>query len=186
LLTPASSLPQKSTSGMPRYHVIGPRWFAAGVFKDTFRTWREAMDRVGESFQRFRQFEPGNTGRRQPDYAIAKAAVTNQPLPRGETITRAALGLPIQFRFRSERGKGVDVRFPDEPPRRDRRGSPLFLTLEKLTQDRLAVVWCVFRSAVSPEGQILVGGRPLAAPDHSILDELLRHPDWQSSHMIAG
>jgi hypothetical protein len=72
----------------------------------------------------------------------------------------------------------------DKREKRDRRGSPLFLTLEKLADGRLAVTWCLFLSPLTPDGKIAVEGSVLSAPDFSIVEGMLRQPFW-NSHLVT-
>jgi hypothetical protein len=172
----------------PEYHIVAPRWFSAGVLRTTFTGWRDAMDRIGEAYQQFRQFDPPQSGRRRrPDYDVVKAALTGGPLPAGQTVTRAAFGLPILFRFRSAGVGTGEVRLTNDPQtreKRDRRGSPLFLTLERFADSRVAVIWCLFRSPLTPEGKIAIGEKVAPAPDLSIIDQMLKQPLW-NSHPIT-
>jgi hypothetical protein len=169
----------------PRYHVVADGVFRAGVLKRTFATWEEAAGEVGRSFGLFRR-------NRQPDKDIARAMVIGGPRPPG-TITRAAFGLPIGFRFSAgtvEVTAGRGQAPPGRPtPGRDkddagRRGSPLFLSLERLADGRLAVVWCCFGAQLTPDGQIQVGRTAMAAPDLSLIDELLNQDAW-ASHPVT-
>ncbi|MGH7265540.1 MAG: RAMP superfamily CRISPR-associated protein [Candidatus Rokuibacteriota bacterium] len=161
--------------GQPRYHIVASGAFRAGVLQRVFRTWREALDTIGSALRSFRL-------RREPDYSIAKGVAHGQRLAQGQTITRAAFGLPIQFRFRSLGGSGFGV----EMEASDRRGSPLFLTLERLADplSPIAVVWCLFRSPLTPDGSIRIGQSSAPAPDLSIIDEMLRRPEF-ASHAVA-
>jgi CRISPR/Cas system CMR-associated protein Cmr1 (group 7 of RAMP superfamily) len=155
--------------------------FRAGVLKQTFGTWEEAADTVGRAYARFRQFDPpGSTTRRQPDYGVARAAITGSVVAAGATIRRAAFGLPIGFRFKSLPGKGIQA----TPANGDRRGSPLFLTLERLKGHQLAVVWSIFQSQVTADHKIKIGHLEMPAPDFSLIDEMLERDEW-ASHSVA-
>jgi CRISPR/Cas system CMR-associated protein Cmr1 (group 7 of RAMP superfamily) len=163
---------RRTVPAPPGYHVIAQRAFSAGVLKTTFAGWREALDAVGAEFRKFRL-------RKQPDYDVARGALQGKPLARNETIRRAAFGLPIRFRF-----KGAQESLPVRLPESDRRGSPLFLTLERLADRRLAVVWCLFRARVAPGDHIRIGTSSAPAPGLEIVDEMLSQPFW-SFHRIA-
>lgn len=166
---------------LPEYHTTAPGAFRAGVLKRTFAKWEEAAEAVGRAYALFRQFDPpGSRTRRRPDYDVAKAAASGKAPPRDQTIRRAAFGLPIGFRFRSGPGRVAEAR----PTSSDRRGSPLFLTLERLAGDRLAVVWCAFRSPLTPDGWLKVGNAKIGAPDFSLIDEMLGRDEW-SFYTIA-
>jgi CRISPR-associated protein Cmr1 len=159
--------------GPPRYHVIASTAFRAGVLRRSFADWRAALDAVGTFLREFRL-------RRQPDYDVAKHLVEGrQPHP-GATITRAAFGLPLTFRFRSAQGRSLQVKLGSS----DRRGSPLFLSLERLEDGGLAVVWSHFRAPLSPDGSVQAGTSRLTAPGHEAVDEMLRRSEW-ASHAIA-
>jgi len=145
--------------------VVGRGVFDAGVLKKTYEAWPEALNDVGSALRDFRS-------RRQPDYGVAKAVEEHADLAPGSTLERAAFGMPIQFRFRSLGWRGPKVSLSGGEG--DRRGSPLFLTLERLKNGQLAVVWCLFRSALTPGGHIRVGGRELRAPALGIIEELLK------------
>ncbi|MBI2528925.1 MAG: type III-B CRISPR module RAMP protein Cmr1 [Candidatus Rokubacteria bacterium] len=175
----------------PQYHVVAQGWFSAGVVTRTFPGWEMALDDVGSAYRLFRQFDPpGSQRRRRPDYDVVKSVVARQPPPPGQTVTRAAFGLPIEFRFNSLSGSPKErVTLPSregEKPGETRRGSPLFLTLDKLANGRLALIWCLFRSPLAPDGRIRVGPTDYPAPDlsRSIIDEMLGQPFW-ASHRIA-
>jgi hypothetical protein len=159
----------------PRYHVVARGHFRAGVLREAFRSWGEALDEVGSALREFRLKRP-------PDYGLAKELVQGRPIPPGSAITRAAFGLPLTFRFRSLGGRSTTIQLPDS----DRRGSPLFLTLEKLQGGRLAVVWSLFGGPLSAGGSLLVRETraPLAAPGQDVVEQLLREPVW-ASHLIA-
>lgn len=163
-------------TALPGYHIAAPGVFRAGVLKKTFGAWVEAADTVGRQYAQFRQFDPPDSGRRrQPDYSVAKNAIAGSAPPTGQTVRRAAFGLPIGFRFNSLGGKSVQA----TPTQSDRRGSPLFLTLQRLADDRLAVVWCVFRSRVTVDDKVKLGRVVVPAPpDLSLIDEMLQRPEW--------
>lgn len=157
-----------------RYHIVATGTFKAGVLRRPFGTWREALDTIGGALRSFRL-------RREPDYSIARRVAEGQELAQGQTISRAAFGMPIQFRFRSLGGRRLDVAMDAS----DRRGSPLFLTLERLNaRSAIAVVWCLFRSPLTPDGTIRVGHSSAPAPDLSIIDEMLGRSEW-ASHPVA-
>lgn len=167
------------STGLPGYHVVAPGVCRAGVLHEPFTTWEEAADTVGRMYARFRQFDPpGSTTRRRPDYDVAKSAATGTTPPPGQTVRRAAFGLPIGFRFNSLGGRRVEAR-PNEKES-DRRGSPLFLTLERLADGRLAVVWCVFRSRLVSDDVIRLDRVRTPAPDFSLIDEMLARDEWVS------
>jgi hypothetical protein len=190
-----------------RYHIVARGAFSAGVLKDSFDSWQHALERVGEAYRDFRQFDPpGSRCRRRPDYDVAKNALDGQQPGGLETITRAAFGLPIQFKFKSRQDRMAEIRLPktdDFHGDRRGRGSPLFLTLERLEGGRLAVVWSWFRGPVTPDGKIAIQtfrrertaqGRERWVPDRdfaaseppvAILEDMLRQPAW-NSHLIAG
>ncbi len=158
-----------------RYHVVARDQFVAGVLRKAYGRWEDALDEVGSALRDFRW-------RRQPDYEIAKNLAQGRPVEPGKTIGRAAFGLPLSFRFSSLRGAPpVMIQLPGS----DRRGSPLFLTLERLQQGKLAVVWCLFHGPLGP-GRIAVRNRQIQMPepDQGAIDALLREPAW-SSHMIT-
>lgn len=156
----------------PGYHVVGQGAFSAGVLEKTFGGWREALDAVGTAFRTFRL-------RRQPDYDVARRSLQGTPPTSGETIQRAAFGLPMEFRFRNTPGK-ARISLPES----DRRGSPLFLTLDRLAGNRLAVVWCLFRARLTPGDRIRVDRSLAQAPGLDVVDEMLSQPFW-ASHRIA-
>lgn len=159
--------------GRPRFHVVARQYFAAGALERAFPNWRAALDAVGSYMRRFRS-------RREPDYGLAREVLGGQGPTPGRTVTRAAFGLPITFRFRSLGGSSVTVQLPDS----DRRGSPLFLTLERI-EGGLAVLWCLFRGPLSPDGQLrLKPGPRLEAPGLELVEEMLAGPEWRS-HRIA-
>lgn len=191
LLVPVLTRPGRAPGRRPMYPVVADEFFSAGVLRKDFPGWREAMDTIGEGFRQFRQFEPGSSRRRRPDYDVAKGALQGQPPAPGQTITRAVFGLPIQFRFNSLGGQTAQAELtleslPEgERRRRDRRGSPFFLTLDRLANDRIAVVWSVFRSALTPDGKIRIEQVQADQPDFSLLDDMLKRPEWQH-HQIAG
>jgi CRISPR/Cas system CMR-associated protein Cmr1 (group 7 of RAMP superfamily) len=161
----------------PGYHVVARDTFTAGVLKETFSSWETALDAVGDRMRTFRL-------RMEPDYGVAKAILEGKPTPSSGIISRAAFGLPLTFRFRAAQGWLATVQLPES----DRRGSPLFLTLERLEGGRLAVVWSLFRAPLSPNGRVQVKvkeiRRELPAPGDEAVRKLLAQPEW-ASHVIA-
>lgn len=158
-----------------RYHVVARGFFRAGVLLKTYQDWQTALDCVGTVIREFRS-------RRQPDYDLARAIIQGRPPDPRQTITRAAFGLPITFRFRSLQGQSVTVQLPES----DRRGSPLFLTLERLEGGRLAVVWSLFRAPLTQDGRIQIrnSGTALPAPESELVERMLSEPAWRS-HVVA-
>lgn len=168
----------------PAFHVVGQslslpgrggqdsQWFSAGVLKRDYPNWGSALDAVGKAFSDFRRTLTADS-----ELARRVGSGDAQP-PQGRTIMRAAFGLPLTFR------SGGRVSASVRPPTTDRRGSPMFLTLEQLAGDRLAVVWCLFRARLTLDDHMRVGSTPWPAPDFSVIDQMLKEPFW-ASHRIA-
>jgi hypothetical protein len=171
----------------PTYHVVAKGHFVAGVLAQTFTTWESALDAGGTILREFRR-------RRPPDYAVAKGLMQRQQPGDQQTITRTAFGLPLTFRFSSLPQLRMTVQLTNS----DRRGSPLFLTLERLKGGRVAVVWSLFRTPLTLDGNlqaVLEAKRAtdgwkrewdavLPAPSQEALDKLLGSQKW-TSHKIT-
>lgn len=180
LITPSATRTLPSGSRLSDYHVVAAGTFRAGVLKKAYRSGEEAVGEIGRQYAQFRAEQRNDTD-------IARAAASGTPPPAG-TIRRAAFGLPIGFRLGGPPVQVLPGSGTGRGASRDtgaRRGSPFFLTLERLADDRLAVVWCFFRSRLTEDERINVAGKTLPAPDLSLIDEMLRRPEWDS-HVVAG
>jgi CRISPR-associated protein Cmr1 len=130
-----------------QFDVLHPEVCQIFVLNDVFKTWRDAVEEVGRIYRRFREL-------RQPDYDVVKTAMSQSQDLQGE-VKRAAFGLPIPFFFRSlKNGTAVlqaeQYREDNTSLRIDRRASPLWMRVVKLSNGQYTVVFTWFKSRFLP------------------------------------
>jgi CRISPR-associated protein Cmr1 len=163
---------RKSTGGTAsvgcpsRFDVLHPDVCKVWVVDKEFSSWEEALDAIGQRMQQFRS-------RRAPDYQNAKNAVQGKHLT--QPIERAAFGLPIVFYYRSLKGAKGTL----EGERHDRRASPLFIHVTRLSSRKHALVLTFFQAQFLEEGEKLKlkrQGPPayVGTPDMSLIDDFIQ------------
>ena len=178
---------RKSTGGTAsvdcpsRFDVLHPDVCKVWVVDKEFSSWEEALDAIGQRMQQFRS-------RRPPDYQNVKNAVQGKHLT--QPIERAAFGLPIVFFFSSlfkqyiqqgmkkdkARTKATGILEGNE---HDRRASPLFIHVTRLSNRKYALVLTFFQAQFLEEGEKLklkLQGPPayVGTPDMSLTDDFIQ------------
>ncbi len=174
-----TAAPQKVSS----FDVLHPEVSQIYVIAQTFASWWEALDWVGQRFQTFR--------REYKEDASAIAELLKRGRLLARTIQRAALGLPIAFFFKSILGdfeaRGVPARDARRrasasitPERGLGRNSPLYFRVVRIADvtPAYAVVMLTFRAELLRDGKIRVrpqdrAVRPVIASapaDFSLID----------------
>ncbi|MDI6893166.1 MAG: hypothetical protein QME70_00905 [Bacillota bacterium] len=151
----------------PTFNVLRRGVCDIAVLDRTWQTWEQALEAVGTALQSFRN-------RREPDYNNVKGVVGGRS-PRLQTVERAAFGLPIVFYFRSLGGASGTL----QGDKSDRRASPLWIRVVRLTAGGYAVVLTVFRAPLLQDREPLklkTRGRPALAPAPglALIDDFLR------------
>lgn len=151
------------------FDVLHPAVCQVWVVDKDFDTWREALEAIGGTMQRFRT-------RRQPDYENVKAAVQGETL--NQPVQRAAFGLPMVFYYKSLDGQKGTLQGEDH----DRRASPLLIRAVRLADGQYTVVLTLFRAELLPHHERLTLKRPgppahCDAPDLSLIDDFLANMD---------
>jgi CRISPR-associated protein Cmr1 len=136
------------------------------VMDRQFTSWEEALDAIGRRMQQFRN-------RRAPDYQNVKNAVQGQHLT--QPVKRAAFGLPIVFYYRSLKGAKGTL----EGERHDRRASPLFIHVNRLSNRKYVLVLTFFQAQFLEKGEKLKlkrQGLPayVGTPDLSLIDDFIQ------------
>jgi CRISPR-associated protein Cmr1 len=163
---------RKSTGGTAsvgcpsRFDVLHPDVCKVWVVDKEFSSWEEALDAIGQRMQQFRS-------RRAPDYQNVKNAVQGKHLT--QPIERAAFGLPIVFYYRSLKGAKGTL----EGERHDRRASPLFIHVTRLSNRKYALVLTFFQAQFLEEGEKLKLKRQgpaayVGTPDMSLIDDFIQ------------
>jgi CRISPR-associated protein Cmr1 len=163
---------RKSTGGTAsvgcpsRFDVLHPDVCKVWVVDKEFSSWEEALDAIGQRMQQFRS-------RRAPDYQNVKNAVQGKHLT--QPIERAAFGLPIVFYYRSLKGAKGTL----EGERHDRRASPLFIHVTRLSNRKHALVLTFFQAQFLEEGEKLKLKRQrppayVGTPDMSLIDDFIQ------------
>lgn len=159
------------------FDVLHPDVCKIWVVDKEFSSWEEALDAIGQQMQQFRK-------RRPPDYQNVKKAVQGQPLT--QPVERAAFGLPIVFFFPSlhniQQGMKKDMartKATLEGNAHDRRASPLFISLTRLSDSKYALVLTFFQAQLLEEGEKLKLKRPglpayVSTPDLSLIDDFIQ------------
>jgi CRISPR-associated protein Cmr1 len=148
----------------PRFDVLAPGVCKVWVLADaeSWSTWLQALDGIGGRMRDFRS-------RRKPDYDTMRNWMRRGPTP--PTVERAAFGLPLPFRY--SRGPFDVV----QGSLHDRRSSPLWLRVTKLTSGQYVGVATLFKSAFLAERESLQlqrGRRTTAPPeDYSLIEEFI-------------
>lgn len=125
------------------FDVLHPERCQIFVLNRTFDSWDQAVEKVGQTYQAFRQL-------RQPDYNVVKRAMTNSQDLSG-TVERAAFGLPIPFFYRSLNNRTTTLQAEGDDTI-DRRASPLWMRAVKLNDGKYVVVFTWFKSQFLPNG----------------------------------
>jgi CRISPR-associated protein Cmr1 len=163
---------RKSTGGTAsvgcpsRFDVLHPDVCKVWVVDKEFSSWEEALDAIGQRMQQFRS-------RRAPDYQNVKNAVQGKHLT--QPIERAAFGLPIVFYYRSLKGAKGTL----EGERHDRRASPLFIHVTRLSNRKYALVLTFFQAQFLEEGEkveLKRQGPPayVGTPDMSLINDFIQ------------
>jgi CRISPR-associated protein Cmr1 len=163
---------RKSTGGTAsvgcpsRFDVLHPDVCKVWVVDKEFSSWEAALDAIGQRMQQFRN-------RRAPDYQNVKNAVQGKGLT--QPVKRAAFGLPIVFYYRSLKGAKGTL----EGERHDRRASPLFIHVTRLSNRKHALVLTFFQAQFLEEGEKLKlkrQGPPayVGTPDMSLIDDFIQ------------
>jgi CRISPR-associated protein Cmr1 len=148
------------------FDVLHPNACKIWVMDRQFTSWEEALDAIGRRMQQFRN-------RRAPDYQNVKNAVQGQHLT--QPVKRAAFGLPIVFYYRSLKGAKGTL----EGERHDRRASPLFIHVNRLSNRKYVLVLTFFQSQFLEKGEKLKlkrQGLPayVGTPDLSLIDDFIQ------------
>jgi len=148
------------------FDVLHPNACKIWVMDRQFTSWEEALDAIGQRMQQFRN-------RRAPDYQNVKNAVQGQHLT--QPVKRAAFGLPIVFYYRSLKGAKGTL----EGERHDRRASPLFIHVNRLSNRKYALVLTFFQAQFLEKGEKLKlkrQGLPayVGTPDMSLIDDFIQ------------
>ena len=149
-----------------RFDVLHPNACKIWVVGKEFSSWEAALDAIGQRMQQFRN-------RREPDYQNVKNAVQGKTLT--QPVERAAFGLPIVFYYRSLKGAKGTL----EGERHDRRASPLFIHVTRLSNRKYALVLTFFQAQLLEEGEKLKlkrQGPPayVSTPDLSLIDDFIK------------
>lgn len=178
-LRSATSLPANGRVRSPSaFDVLHPDVCDIRVLDETWRTWEDALEAVGAAFQGFRN-------RYQPDYSNVRDVVGGHSR-RLEPVQRAAFGLPIVFYFRSLGGARGMLGGAEH----DRRASPLFIKVVRLTSGQYTVVLTVFYATLLDRSERLKlrpRGRPAfaPAPGLELIDEFLDALSSRGEHYVA-
>jgi len=149
----------------PRFDVLAPGTCRIWVLGDRqpWSTWQQALDSIGGRMRDFRN-------RRRPDYDTMRDWMRHGATP--TTVERAAFGLPLPFRY-SRRGPFDVV----QGSQHDRRSSPLWLRVTKLTNGRYIGVATLFKSVFLAERESLQlqrARRTTAPPaDYSLIEQFI-------------
>ena len=148
---------QKPANPAPdQFDVLHPDRCQIFVLDRIFDSWQSAVEAIGSTYRSFREM-------RQPDYGVVKTAMT-RGVNLQAAVQRAAFGLPIPFFFRSlnnrtnctatlqaeectEQGECINI---------DRRASPLWMRIVRLSNSQYTVVFTWFKSQFLPEAARLL------------------------------
>jgi CRISPR-associated protein Cmr1 len=152
------------------FDIVHPKACKIWVINKAFNNWNQALNDVGRVYQGFRS-------RRPPDYETVKDSLT-RGAPLAQSVERAAFGLPVPFYYHSLRGARAAL----EAEEHDRRASPLWIRIVKLTNGAYAVVLLWFQSEFLPSGERLrlrQAGKTLSgdAPDSRLLETFIMGTD---------
>lgn len=142
----------------------------------TWRSWEAAVEAVGAAMRDFRTY-------REPDHASVTKWLQGQSIP---TVERAAFGLPLPYHY-SKGGLSGVVQGRVTQPTLDRRASPLWLKVSKMSTCSYIGVATLFKSAFLPSGEKLYaktrGSPPPITPpqDYGLIERFIseKFPDCQ-------
>jgi len=161
----ASSTPMTIPS---EFDVLQPEACRIWVLKGNWRTNLEAINGIGGAMRDFRAYS-------EPDHANVAPWLQGHAPPAMKTVNRAVFGLPLPFRY-SNGGPSGTV----QGRRREfeRRASPLWLHISKLTTGEHVGVATLFKSAFLPKGEKIYNNRnpqnPLNPPeDYSLIEQFI-------------
>lgn len=156
-----------SRPGEPEFDVLHPNWCSIWVV-GLWSNWQQAVQDMGMAMREFRI-------RSKPDYRqVYDWYVSGRQI---ETVHRSIFGLPLPFRYSDRTTFSVVPAVGGKML--DRRASPLWLSVWKLSDDRCAGVATLFRSAFLPrQGQLRATGRPsrtASPPDsYELIEQFIR------------
>lgn len=177
----ASELQAQLKNGLTKAHALIPRsvhssrpssfdvlardlcrcWVIAG--RQPWKSYRDALDGIGAQMIEFR-------GYRLPDHDTVRDWMEQAKTP--PTVERAAFGLPLPFRY--SKGGPSDVVQGKE---HDRRSSPLWLHVTKLSNGQYIGVATLFKSAFLAPGEPIQLQRrqrtTLPPPDYSLVEQFV-------------
>jgi len=149
---------QKLANPAPdQFDVLHPDRCQIFVLDRIFDSWQSAIEDIGSTYQLFRK-------KRQPDYGIVKTAM-KAGVDLQEAVQRAAFGLPIPFVFPSLEEKkrkrtailqAEECKEQKECVNIDRRASPLWMRIVRLSNSQYTVVFTWFKSQFLPEAARLL------------------------------
>ena len=88
---------------------------------DPENDYHKALNKIGENYKQFRS-------RKQPDYNTVKNFIITGNI--SQTIQKAAFGLPLEYRYRSEHGSNAHIEGSDN--NRQRSASPIIFKVIKV------------------------------------------------------
>jgi CRISPR-associated protein Cmr1 len=122
--------------------VLHPDLCQIYVLDKSFENADEALNAIGLIFQKFRN-------RRKPDINTVWNSIENH-VPLAQPVQRAAFGLPIQFFYKHSGDKATL-----QTENYERRASPIWFKIERLSNGKYAVVITWFKSAFLPQNEQL-------------------------------
>jgi len=141
--------------------------FQLFIYRNSFTSWGEVLNEIGESLQSFRK-------RKEPDYSTIKNFILKGEIG---SVLRPAFGLPLMFRYRSLNGKSAKLEGSNKE--KQRSGSPLFIKILQFN-NHFKPVLIFFEKELLPQGEkikISSKNQPksklLNVPNLSIVNEFL-------------
>lgn len=176
----AFGIRQLAAPAPDQFDVLHPDRCQVFVLDRTFSSWDQAVDQIGQTYQKFRQL-------RQPDHDVVKKAMMTSGKNLSGTVQRAAFGLPIPFYFRSLNKRTATLQATQGGDKLDRRASPLWMRAVKLSNGQYTVVFTWFKGQFLPQGaQLLLAEREQndlrgsQLPDDQLISMFLQGSDDQN------
>jgi len=146
---------------LPQYSVIAPHFWKMKILDNTYSSAIDAINYIGERIREYREDRSNpsaeHTRRTRKgtfsywvtkDYGTVKSIYTKSP---PSTPQGSIFGLPHQFQFQSIGEKAV-VKGTEH----DRRASPLYIKIWKLSNNKFAIGLQLFKSLFIPENKLRI------------------------------
>jgi len=158
------SIPRNES--LPPYSIIAPHYWKMKILNNTHSSALDAINYIGEKIREYREDRDNPSARRTrstkkgifsywvtKDYNSVKSIYTKSL---SSTPQGSIFGLPHHFQFQSIKRKGNPVKAVVKGVEHDRRASPLYIKIWKLSNNQFAIGLQLFKSSFIPENKLRI------------------------------